>query len=142
VNENDLVADIGAVLPMSKQGPAAGKVLDTDDMAALFGLDMGDVPERVEVVAPMPVKKAPGVRKKNESGSKAVAPKVAPAKKAVRAGTETAAGARAGARAPKQVEPKPVEWWKPAPAKQVANKRVSPRDPAGPSAKRKVRAAS
>ena len=41
VNEKDLVADIGKVLPMAKQGPAAGKVLETDDMAALFGLDMG-----------------------------------------------------------------------------------------------------
>ena len=50
VNENDLVADIGKVLPMSKQGPAAGKVLEADDMAALFGLDMGDVAEPVEVV--------------------------------------------------------------------------------------------
>ncbi len=42
VNENDLVAGIGKVLPMSKQGPAAGKVLEADDMAAMFGLDMGD----------------------------------------------------------------------------------------------------
>src|ERR1017187_7546982 len=32
VNENDLVADIGKVLPLSKRGPAAGKVLETDDM--------------------------------------------------------------------------------------------------------------
>nr|WP_294550203.1 hypothetical protein [uncultured Rhodopila sp.] len=41
VSEKDLVADIGTALPMSKQGPAAGKVLETGDMAALFGLDMG-----------------------------------------------------------------------------------------------------
>jgi uncharacterized Zn finger protein len=41
VNEKDLVADIGEVLPMAKHGPAAGKVLESDDMAALFGLDMG-----------------------------------------------------------------------------------------------------
>jgi uncharacterized Zn finger protein len=54
VNENDLVANIGDVLPMSRQGPAAGKVLENDDMAALFGLDMGDVPEPVR--APEPVK--------------------------------------------------------------------------------------
>nr|WP_294507055.1 hypothetical protein [uncultured Rhodopila sp.] len=47
VNEKDLVADIGTALPMSKRGPAAGKVLEIDDMAALFGLDMGgeDAPE-------------------------------------------------------------------------------------------------
>ena len=48
VNENDLVADIGSALPMAKQAPGAGKVLESDDMAALFGLDMGDVPEPAE----------------------------------------------------------------------------------------------
>jgi uncharacterized Zn finger protein len=42
VNEKDLVADIGEALPMVKHGPAAGKVLQENDMAALFGLDMAD----------------------------------------------------------------------------------------------------
>jgi uncharacterized Zn finger protein len=42
VNENDLVADIGDALRMAKHGPAADKVLQENDMAALFGLDMGD----------------------------------------------------------------------------------------------------
>jgi uncharacterized Zn finger protein len=51
VDENDLVANIGDALPMAKQGPAAGKVLEADDMAALFGLDMGDVAEPVAVEA-------------------------------------------------------------------------------------------
>jgi uncharacterized Zn finger protein len=132
VNENDLVADIGAVLPMAKQGPAAGKVLDADDMAALFGLDMGDAAEPAEVVAAAPVKKAPAVRKKNDSASKAVTPKVAAAKKAVRAKTAV----------PKKAEPTPVEWWKPAPPKPVAKAPVSARDTAKPNAKRKIRAAS
>jgi uncharacterized Zn finger protein len=54
VDENDLVGDIGEVLPMSKQGPAAGKVLEADDMAALFGLDMGDGRGPVEGVAGTP----------------------------------------------------------------------------------------
>jgi uncharacterized Zn finger protein len=54
VDENDLVANIGDALPMSKQGPAAGKVLEGDDMAALFGLDMGDVAEPVAVEARVP----------------------------------------------------------------------------------------
>ena len=57
VNENDLVADIGKVLPMAKQGPAAGKVLEADDIAALFGLDMGDGEAPAEAVASVPVKK-------------------------------------------------------------------------------------
>jgi len=65
VNENDLVAGIGKVLPVSKQGPTAGKVLEADDMAALFGLDMGDVGEPVAVVAPLPAaNKVAAIRKK------------------------------------------------------------------------------
>jgi uncharacterized Zn finger protein len=132
VNENDLVADIGTVLPMSKQGPAAGKVLDTDDVAALFGLDMGDVGQPAEVVAPAPEKKASAVRKKNESGLKAVAPKVTRAKKPV----------RPRAAVSKNADPKPVEWWKPAPSKQAAKGPVSTPDTTRPRAKRKVRAAT
>jgi uncharacterized Zn finger protein len=56
VNENDLVADIGSTLPMVKQGPPTGRVLEADDMAALFGLDMGEAEAPVPVSTPaMPV---------------------------------------------------------------------------------------
>ena len=41
VNENDLVARIETALPMSKKGP--NKLLQVDDMSALFGLDMAEV---------------------------------------------------------------------------------------------------
>ncbi len=40
VDENELVASIDQALPMSKTDPAAGKVLDVDDLSAMFGLDM------------------------------------------------------------------------------------------------------
>src|SRR5271166_3456414 len=40
VDETELVAGLDTALPLSKTGPAAGKVLDTDDMSALFGLDL------------------------------------------------------------------------------------------------------
>jgi hypothetical protein len=40
VDETDLVGHVDAALPMSKQGPGAGRVLETDDVSALFGLDM------------------------------------------------------------------------------------------------------
>jgi len=40
VDETDLVVHVDAALPMSKQRPAAGRVLATDDVSALFGLDM------------------------------------------------------------------------------------------------------
>ena len=41
VDENDLVARIETALPMSKKG--SDKVLQVDDMSALFGLDMAEV---------------------------------------------------------------------------------------------------
>ena len=133
VNENDLVADIGKILPMSKQGPAAGKMLEADDMAALFGLDMGDASEPVDVVVPPPGKKVPGAaRKKAAPGLKAVAGKGMAAKKAVRAVTA----------APKKAEPKPVEWWKPGALKEARNARVSTAEPARPSRVGKRRSAS
>ncbi len=49
VNENELVAQIDRALPMSKSGPAAGKVLDADDLSSMFGLDMAgaDTPPEI-----------------------------------------------------------------------------------------------
>ena len=43
VDENDLVARIETALPMSRKGP--DKLLQVDDMSALFGLDMAGVPK-------------------------------------------------------------------------------------------------
>ena len=42
VDENDLVAHIDTALPLAKKGPDPGKVLETDDLSALFGLDMAE----------------------------------------------------------------------------------------------------
>lgn len=74
VNEKDLVADIGKVLPMTTQGPAAGKVLETDDMAALFGLDLGgaedpgdDAPAAVQANPTSRPKRRLAVRKPAEA---------------------------------------------------------------------------
>jgi len=54
VNEKDLVTRIDTALPLAKQGPAAGKVLNADDLSALFGLDMdaGERPVTAGDVAP------------------------------------------------------------------------------------------
>jgi hypothetical protein len=41
VDEKDLIAKVGRGLPLSKSGPAAGKVLATDGLSELFGLEMG-----------------------------------------------------------------------------------------------------
>jgi uncharacterized Zn finger protein len=56
VNENELVAQIDRALPMSKSGPAAGKVLDADDLSSMFGLDMAgaETPPDVAVKAKSP----------------------------------------------------------------------------------------
>ena len=40
VDENDLVAHIDTALPLEKKGPDEGKVLESDDISALFGIDM------------------------------------------------------------------------------------------------------
>ena len=48
VDENDLVAHIETTLPLAKKGPDIEKVLESDDLSALFGLDMA---------APQPAKK-------------------------------------------------------------------------------------
>lgn len=104
VNENDLVANIGAVLPMSKRGPAAGKVLETDDMAALFGLDMSgaeepvfgdDVPvsdRNAKVNGSSRGKPGPAARKREPARVKAVAGHVAPAKQMAPRGRLEVAG--------------------------------------------------
>ena len=41
VDEKDLLPALDRALPLSKAGPVAGKVLEGDDLSALFGLDMG-----------------------------------------------------------------------------------------------------
>jgi uncharacterized Zn finger protein len=40
VDETELLAGIESAVPLSKTGPGAGKVLEADDISALFGLDM------------------------------------------------------------------------------------------------------
>ncbi len=40
VDEKDLVANLDAAVPLAKTAPAAGRLLEVDDAAALFGLDM------------------------------------------------------------------------------------------------------
>jgi uncharacterized Zn finger protein len=42
VDENELIARAGMDLPLSKATPHAAKVLDHDDVAALFGLEMAE----------------------------------------------------------------------------------------------------
>jgi uncharacterized Zn finger protein len=43
VDEKDLVTGLDQALPVAGKGPAAGKVLEADDLSAMFGLDMAVV---------------------------------------------------------------------------------------------------
>ena len=89
VNENDLVAHIGETLPMAKRAPGAGKVLETGDMAALFGLDMGG-PE-----APAGKATITTTRRSTKASPPSLGKTPEPAAgKPVRAGTKAASGAR------------------------------------------------
>lgn len=42
VNHNDMVAHVDTALPITSKGPKSGKVLKSDDVSDLFGLDMAD----------------------------------------------------------------------------------------------------
>ena len=67
VDENDLLANLDMTAPLSKTAPAAGNILEADEVSALFGLEMagGDVP----IAAKAPSRKKARVR------AKPVAPK-------------------------------------------------------------------
>ncbi|NNJ83337.1 MAG: hypothetical protein HKP13_00150 [Gammaproteobacteria bacterium] len=42
VDQNDLVVHLDTKLPLASEGPEAGKLLETDDISQLFGLDMAE----------------------------------------------------------------------------------------------------
>lgn len=63
VNEADLLAGAGQTLPGSTAAPAPGKILDADDVSALFGLDM------VADADPAGVTKRVAVRRGNKTPS-------------------------------------------------------------------------
>ena len=153
VDEKDLVADIDRALPLAKRGPAAGKVLEGDDMAALFGLDMAGAEDAVGVPAvpkddppavgrkrraapAAPVVAAPGGKQKPAQATAArrkpgtaPAPTAEPTRKAA-AGGKTAALApepRKPASAPQSTASKPAvaKKAKPAARKKAASPKRS-----------------
>ncbi len=71
VDENDLVAHIDTALPLAKKGPDPGKVLETDDLSALFGLDMAEgFAAGTDLPAPQPARKEKKPRARGESGTR------------------------------------------------------------------------
>jgi uncharacterized Zn finger protein len=154
VNEKDLVADIGKVLPMTKRGPAAGKVLEEDDVAALFGLDMGGMEEAAAPAAakadpPPSHKKQPAAKERAATVRKAAARGEVPvSKRTARARavpvepipvTKTAhkpdARRNSAAAAKASItEPDAIEWPKPGAFRKVARRTASTRKPVQASA--------
>ena len=72
VDETDLVANLDRALPFSSRPLDAGKVLETDDLSALFGLDMGEPDGTITAGGAAPAAPEPLVRtRRKRPGTKA-----------------------------------------------------------------------
>ena len=61
VDEMELIANAGKGVPLTKDAPAAGKVLAGDDLAEMFGIDMAE--SEAAPMAPAKAKKKAAVKK-------------------------------------------------------------------------------
>jgi uncharacterized Zn finger protein len=87
VDETDLVAGIDTALPLSTTGPVAGKVLQADDVSALFGLDLAapEVPaagKPSDKPSAVRARRTPPVPEGVASAANAVVPRTAASKRA------------------------------------------------------------
>lgn len=71
VDEKDLVADLDTALPISNRPLDTGKVLETDDISALFGLDMAEIGDAIPNHGAMPAAPEPVAR----TGQRRTSPK-------------------------------------------------------------------
>ena len=117
VDENDLLANLDTAVPLSTTGPAAGKILQADDVSALFGLEMADGGAPVAAKAP--------TRKLDRTRPKPVDPKkpARPAREPVKVGTpppaiQTAMPAKHARKRNKSAEPARISRPEPAAAKR------------------------
>ena len=83
VDEAELVTRIDTTLPMMKQGPATGRVLQTDDVSALFGLDMAEAEAPAAPLSPAG-KAGPRKPKAPEAAKATASPKPLPRPVAVK----------------------------------------------------------
>jgi uncharacterized Zn finger protein len=95
VDEKNLVADLDTALPISNRPLDIGKVLETDDIAALFGLDLAETGDAIPSHNAMPAATEPGARTgQKRTSTKAVGHKTVvrphPAPAAPTANTHTA----------------------------------------------------
>jgi uncharacterized Zn finger protein len=75
VDQLELIANAGKAAPLSQQGPAAGRMLETEDLSAMFGLDMA------QTSTPAPAKPKPTKKAAAPSTKKAKPPKKVAAQK-------------------------------------------------------------
>ena len=127
VDEKDLVTHIDAAMPMSKQGPAAGRVLDAGDVSALFDLDMA-APEASTAGKPS------GRPKKDRLpavavGKTAARPRAAGQKQAAASKTPARPVPQPAATAAKQTPVKPLAPKKPAATAKAIPRSSSARKP-------------
>ena len=73
VDHNELVADLDTAVPLSKTAPVAGRVLETDDLSALFGLDMAEEESPTQLGDEAPPELKPPTRGKQPRASKKAA---------------------------------------------------------------------
>jgi len=83
VDEKDLIARAGKGLQLSKKGPAMGKVLATDDISELFGLEMGQADDEYPLEA-SPASSTPRRTRRAARSRSETAAIAAPAKRAAR----------------------------------------------------------
>ena len=103
VDENDLVAHIDTALPLAKKGPDPGKVLETDDLSALFGLDMAEgFSAGADLPAPQPARKDKKPRSKGKPGTRRKVVSPAPKKSAAKAKTSKSRKRRPDASTPQE----------------------------------------
>ena len=83
VDENDLVANLDEVLPFSNRPVDGGKVLETEDVSALFGLDMEEAggATAMEEVQPAATQLANATGRKRLGGKLSKGKKVGPPRK-------------------------------------------------------------
>ena len=73
VDHSELVADLDTAVPLSKTAPAAGKILETDDLSALFGLDLAEEDSPTQPGDEAPPDLTPPTRSKQPGASRKAA---------------------------------------------------------------------
>ena len=99
VDEKDLVADLDTALPIASRPADAGKVLETDDISALFGLDMAEPGDAIPghgttPAAPEPVARASQQRTNTKAVGRKAVVRYRPAPAAPKANPHAASPAR------------------------------------------------